>query len=458
MEKHSQLGRIPPQAIDFEEAVLGSLMLEADSIHKVSGILTAESFYLEKHRRVFNAVKSLSDSNNPVDLLTVTKYLHSKKELEEIGGAIFITQLTSRVASAAHIEHHARIIQQLYIQRELIKIGTETITEAYEEGSEIDELLTSAKQKLSILEDCSLGTNTGQSHSDVINEAIMEIEKDCVQASAGIQPGITTGIRALNNATGGWRNTNVVIVAARPGMGKTSLALHFAKMAARSGTWVNFYGLEMKASDLMRIMISGESGVSRLNIRDGLVTDQEWLRLNDSMPNFEKLPIIWNDYAGMSASKIKSNTIRNRKAGKCDLIIIDYMGLIKPFDKKAPREQQIADISRTLKEIALSENIPVICLAQLNRQAASVKPELHHLRESGSIEQDADIVIFPWRDEENSKFYLTVAKNRRGICGDIEIYANEEMTVFGDHTPEVNFVMGPSKDFSSPGNETDKPF
>jgi len=424
--------RIPPQALDFEESILGALMLEPDAIYRVNGIISSESFYLDKHRIVFEAIKSVSDAGKPIDLITVTRELKDKNELDSLGGPIFVTQLTRNVVSAAHIEHHARVIEQLHIQRELIKIGSETITESYDESSDIEDLLASVKQKISILEDRSLGTNTGQSQGCVIEESIIEIERDCLQAEEGIQPGITTGIKTLNNATGGWRTTNLIILAARPGVGKTSLALFFAKMAARSGKWVNFYGLEMKSSDLMRILIAAESGVNRLKLRDGSINDHDWDSINASIKNFEKLPIIWNDYAGLTSSRIKSNTVQNKKRNKCDLIIIDYLQLVKPFDKKAIREQQVSEISRTLKEIALSENIPVICLSQLSRAAGNEKPELKHLRESGAIEQDADIVIFPWKCEANQKFYISVAKNRRGILGDFEIVANSEMTDFRD--------------------------
>jgi replicative DNA helicase len=426
------LGKIPPQAIDMEEAVLGALMLEADAIHKVTGILTADSFYKNEHRIIFEAIKLLANAGKQIDLLTVTRSLIETNQLDTIGGPMYITQLTGKVAAAAHIESHARVIAQLHVQRELIRIGSETINEAYEDGTDIEDLLNSVKRKISTIEDSTLSPNTGQSHFDVIRETISEIEKDCIQAKKGIQPGITSGLKSLNNATGGWRNSNLIIVAARPGVGKTSLALHFAKMAAKAGSWVNFYGLEMKSSDLMRIMISGESSITRSRLRDGQIDGDDWKLINNSLTNFEKLPIRWNDYAGLTSSIIRSNTTRNRKAGKCDLIIIDYLQLVKPFDKKAIREQQISEISRTLKEIALAENIPVICLSQLNRAAAGEKPQLHHLRESGAIEQDADIVIFPWRNESDSRFYISIAKNRRGTTGDIEIFANEEMTGFSD--------------------------
>ncbi|HEY3389884.1 MAG TPA: DnaB-like helicase N-terminal domain-containing protein, partial [Prolixibacteraceae bacterium] len=278
--KVDNLGKIPPQALDIEEAVLGSLMLDADAIHKVAGIIKADSFYLDSHRKVFEVIKTLSDSNKPIDLLTVTKALHNNNELNKIGGAIFITQLTSRVASAAHLEYHAKIIQQLYIQRELIKIGSETIAEAYDESAEIDDLINSARQKISNLEDSTLGSNTGQSQADVYQDMILEIETDYKEAKQGRQPGITSGLKILNNATGGWRDTNLIIIAARPSVGKTSLALHFAKAAAMSGKFVNFYSLEMKPSDLLRIMVSGESNINRTQLRDGKINDNDWNTLN----------------------------------------------------------------------------------------------------------------------------------------------------------------------------------
>ena len=426
----NNLGKIPPQDLDIEAAVLGSLMLAGDAIHKVSGIIKAGSFYLQSHQQVFDAIKGLSDMNKPIDLLTVTKALKDRDQLDEAGGPIFITQLCSRVASAGHIVYHAGIIQQLYLQRELIKIGTETVTEAFEEGVEIDDLFASLNQKISSLENNSMDTNSIQSHGDVFQNMILEMEQDCINHANGIQPGIDTGLKGLNLATGGWRNTNLIILASRPGVGKTSLALHFAKMAARSGKWINFYSLEMKAPDLHRIMVSGESGVSRTAIRDGQLTDQDWNTINRISAQFEKLPILWYDTAGLTSSRIRYNTIRNRKAGRCDLVIIDYLQLVKPIDPKANREQQISEITRTLKGIALAEDIPIICLSQLNRAAADEKPQLHHLRESGAIEQDADIVVFPFRSD--CKYFLSIAKNRRGEVGDFEIRANQEMTVFGN--------------------------
>jgi len=428
---NAQYGKIPPQAPEVEEAVLGALMLEQDSIHKVNGILTAESFYKEEHQKIFSVIKSLSEKSKPIDLITVTILLKDLNQLDEVGGPVYITQLTSRTASAAHIEFHARIIAQKFMQRELIRISSETQTEAYDDTLDFDDLIVSLKNKISLIEDMSSGSNTGKSQSDVIARTIIEIEKDCILSESGKIPGIPTGLKVLDRATGGWRNTNLIVIGSRPKVGKTSLALKFTLEAAKAGFWVNYYGLEMADTDLMRINLASESEVGRSGIRDGKLEEWEWEKLNRACVTLEKLPIIWDDFAGMTAEKIKSNTIQNKKRGKCDFVVVDYLQLLKPFDKKGIREQQISLMSRTLKEIALDQKIPVMCLSQLSRLAAGVKPELHHLRESGAIEQDADIVIFPWKDEDE-KFYLSISANRRGITGDFEIVPNAEMTRFMD--------------------------
>lgn len=423
-------GKVPPQAIDTEEAVLGALMLEEDAYLKVSHIIDEISFYKEEHKKILLAIKFLNTSGKQIDLLTVTQRLKDSGQLDEVGGPLYITQLTSRVASATHIEHHARIIQQKFIQRELIRIGSELTNDSFDDSQDIEEIIEGLKGKLIEIDNYSIGQNSGKLQSFVLQKAIREIELDCAEQLLGHSPGITTGLCDLNRMTGGWRNSNLVILASRPGVGKTSLALHFALSAAKAGKWVNFYGLEMSDSDLMRIVLSAESGVNRTSIKDGKLTDSDWMKIDKSLAEFENLPIIWNDFSGITANYIRSLTAKHRKAGRCDLVIVDYVQLITVADKKVNREQQIADISRTLKKTALSENVPIIALAQLNREAEGKKPELSHLRESGSLEQDADIVIFPWIEDRNYK--VTIAKNRRGKVGTIQIQPNSEMTKFFD--------------------------
>lgn len=425
-------GRIPPQALDAEMAVIGSLMLESEAFVKIAHLVDENSFYDHKHVLIFKAIKALAASYIPIDLLTVSKSLREQGTLEQIGGVYALTQLTNNIGTTNNLEFHARIVQQKFIQRELIRLGMKLTDESFDESKDVEEIINNLKAGITTIDEFSVGQNNGMDQFSVIQQSIREIEEDCELAKKGVQPGVTTGLQVLNRATGGWRKTNFILVASRPGVGKTSLALKFVVEAAKSGIPVNFYGLEMKASDLMRTIISGESEVNRTNLRDGKLTEEDWIQINRSIGGrFEKLPIIWNDFAGITTNHIKAITSKNIKKGRCGLVVIDYLQLITPFDKKTSREQQISEISRNLKKLALDENIPIIAMAQLNREAEGGKPELHHLRESGSLEQDADIVIMPWVGEEN-QYNLSITKNRRGIVGTFEIGRNEQMTRFYD--------------------------
>lgn len=432
---NAQYGKIPPQAVDVEKAVLGALMLERDAFHRISDVIDAPSFYKNEHQKIFDCIKKLSSESKPVDLLTVTRSLIDLNLLDEIGGPMYVTELTSKVASAAHIEFHAKIIAQKFIQRELIRISSEIQVDSYDDTSDIDDLINNARTKLNDVDNLILCSNSGQTSQVVASDALKELEKDCVATRSGVSPGVSTGLRHLDEVTGGWRKTNLIILAARPSVGKSSLALHFAYIAAKNGVWVNFYGLEMKNHDYFRILLSLLTGIPRSDIRDGNLTTEQWKQIHDATGILETLPIIWNDNPSVSASNIRSNTIRNKRAGRCGLVIIDYLQLLKPSDKKAIREQQIADMSRTLKETAMSEDIPIIALSQLNRDVekrSDKEPGLSDLRESGAIEQDADAVLFIWDPEEPK---LKIGKNRRGKIGRINFWANKEKTIFADREP-----------------------
>lgn len=432
---NAQLGKIPPQAIDVEKAVLGALMLERDAFHRISDVIDTASFYRDEHQKIFECIKKLSGENKPVDLLTVTRALIDMNLLDVIGGPMYVTELTSKIASAAHIEHHAKIIAQKFIQRELIRISSEIQVESYDDTSDIDDLINNARTKLNDVDNLILCSNSGQTSQVVASDALKELEKDCIATRSGVSPGVSTGLHHLDEVTGGWRKTNLIILAARPSVGKSSLALHFAYTAAKNGVWVNFYGLEMKNHDYFRILLSSLSGIPRSDIRDGNLTEEQWRQINEATGILEKLPIIWNDNPSISASHVRSNTIRNKRAGRCGLVIIDYLQLMKPSDKKAIREQQIADMSRTLKETGMECDIPMIALSQLNRDVekrSDKEPGLSDLRESGAIEQDADAVLFIWDPEEPK---LKIGKNRRGKIGRINFWANREKTVFADHEP-----------------------
>jgi replicative DNA helicase len=434
---NAALGKIPPQAADIEDAVIGALMLEADAYTRIENIISAGAFYKPESNIIFQTVKSLTEKGQAVDLLTVTQSLISTNQIDAAGGFLRVTQLTDKVATAAHIEAHARIIQQKFIQREVIRVSSTIQTMAYDDSIDIDDLLDFMSAQADALADGMQTADNGKTSAQVAKSAIKEIEEDCIKAQSGKLAGINTGFYELNRATGGWRAPNLVILAARPGIGKTSLMLHFILAAAKAGFWVNIYGYEMLSEDLFRIVLSGEADINRSDLRDGRIKESDWQKINRATATLEKLPIIWYDQAEIKSGRIKSITKKNRKAGKCDIVFVDYLQIIPPEDEKVNREQQISKISRTLKSITTICKIPLMALAQLNREIENkpegTRPVLANLRESGSLEQDADMVIFPYRNAD-SQFILTIAKHRRGRKGDIEIQANEEMTRFWDET------------------------
>ncbi len=426
-------GKVPPQAIEVEEAVLGALMLERNAYSTIIGIIDSASFYVEAHQIIFDSIKGLVSKGKPVDLLTVTKELRDKGQLESIGGPAFITQLTRRVASAAHIEAHARIIAEKHYAREMICRASEMIKQAYSDDD--PEILGSQWRKNGDeLENIFTVTDSGSSIKNVLKSTITEIETDCLSARENKTPGIPTGLPSLNENTGGWRNGNFIILAARPGVGKTSFALHFAIVAAKAGYYVNFFSLEMNKEDLARILLASESGVYRSYIRDGYLKSDDWGKINTAVSQLENLPIIFKDASGMNVNQIQAAIRKNRKNKRCDFVIIDYLQLVKSTLPKAIRELEVSEVSRTLKTTALIENIPILTLSQLNRVADGEKPKLSNLRESGAIEQDADLVCFLQNDELRTKntIRLTVAKHRRGQLGDFDIYCNAEMTQFSE--------------------------
>jgi replicative DNA helicase len=428
-EINAMYGKVPPQAVEVEEAVLGALMLEAEAFESVAGIINTNSFYKDEHQRIFDTIKSIVAENKPVDLLTVTQELKDRDILNDIGGPGEITRLTSKVASAAHIESHARIIAEKHYLRESIRNATEIIELSYSD-QDVELIIDQWKVAGEGLEDIFTIADTGSHIKQVLKNTIQAIEQDAAKASENKTTGIPTGFTGLDINTGGWKGGNLIVMAARPGVGKTSLALHFAMEAAKAGYWINIFSLEMNKEDLARILIATASGVYRSDIRDGFIKREDWKQINQAVAIIEKLPIIFRDAAGMNINQIKSVIRKNKKNGRCDFAIVDYLQLVKSASPKAIRELEVSEISRTLKTAALAENIPILALSQLNRDADGQMPKLSHLRESGAIEQDADIVIFLVKDGNNIRF--SVAKHRRGRLCDIDIFHNEEMTKFSE--------------------------
>ena len=440
MKHKIESGLVPPQDIEYESVVLGALLLEPDAIKQVSSILKPESFYPEIHRIIYRSIKYLSDAGKPVDLLTVTKALRDIGKLEEIGGPVYITQLTSRVASAGHIEHHAAVVAQLYMKRQLIQQGREFIASLYDENTEIDNAVESLRFSVDGVMN-GTGATLGKRSPQILNEALSEIEEAVRINRAGGLAGISTGFKLLDLCIGGWRGGILAVIAARTGIGNTSLAMHFLKEAVKLEKHVVLYSFEMTAAKLGQFMISALSGVDRNVLRDGYVNDQEWNSINNAAKILEKQKIRIVDSGLSTIDQIKNDVSKSVNRNECDMVIVDYIGLVKTgsSNRYLSNADRVAEISGVLKQISMSNNIPVLCLAQLNREAEKMEePQLHHLRDSGAIEQDADVVLMPYYDERTGtrQFRLKVAKNRDGGSGgSIDIFPNDQFNVFTDRNP-----------------------
>jgi replicative DNA helicase len=439
------LGKLPPQAPELEEAVLGAVMLEKDAILEVIDILKPESFYREEHQKIFQAIIDLTSANKAIDLLTVTEELRKKKQLEEIGGPVYIAQLTSRVASAAHVEFHARIVAQKHIQRELIRVSSEIQSRAFDESTDVDDLLDFSEAELFNIAQGNIKKES-QKVNVLIREAILQIEEASKRADSLI--GIPSGFTKLDRMTNGWQNSDLVIIAARPSMGKTAFVLTMARnMAVEHNRAVAIFSLEMASLQLVNRLIVAETELPSNRIRNGKLADFEWEQLDYKIKKLVDAPIFIDDTPAISIFELRAKARRLKRQHNMDILIIDYLQLMTGTpDTKGNREQEVSTISRALKGIAKELDIPVIALSQLNRsveiRSGTKRPQLSDLRESGAIEQDADMVIFIHRPEkyglmedENGNSLrglaeIILAKHRNGPIGDIFLKFKDEFAKF----------------------------
>lgn len=434
--KGLETGKLPPQALDLEEAVLGALMLDKNAMNDVMDTLKVSSFYKDAHQKVYQAILNLFSETQPVDILTVTQELRKMGELEAVGGAYFISQLTNRVASTANIEYHARIIAQKHIQRELIRISSTLITKAYDETSDVFELLDEAEKNLFDISEGNIKKNY-DSMKDILSQAIKQIEES-KNKEDGLS-GVGTGFHALDRVTSGWQPSDLIILAARPGMGKTAFVLSMARnMAVDFNTPVAIFSLEMSNVQLVNRLISAETGISAEKIRKGSLDDSEYVQLHSRIDKLAEAPIFIDDTAALGVFELRAKCRRLVMQHHVKIIIIDYLQLMSgSSDKGGNRVQEITEISRSLKIIAKELNVPVIALSQLSRsvetRGGDKKPMLSDLRESGSIEQDADIVTFILRreyykihEDENGEPTdgtgdIIIAKHRNGSLEDVRL-------------------------------------
>lgn len=441
-----ELGKVPPQALDLEEAVLGALLLEKEAVNDVIDILQPESFYKDSHQKIYGAIKELFGEGSPIDLLTVTDKLKKTAELDLVGGPFYISQLTNRVASAANIEFHARIIAQKHILRELIRISSSTITKAFDDSTDVFDLLDEAENNLFQVAENNI-RKTGDNMGSLVRQALKNIE-EIGQRGEGIS-GVPTGFKDLDEMTSGLQPSDMIILAARPAMGKTSFALTLARNTASFGKGVAVFSLEMSSVQLVTRLISSETGLSSEKLRKGQLANHEWEQLTSKVDELTKAPVFIDDTPAISIFELRAKCRRLKSKEDIQLIVIDYLQLMTAGGKGGNREQEISTISRSLKGLAKELSVPIIALSQLSRQVESrtghKRPMLSDLRESGAIEQDADIVMFLYRpsyygfteDEEGNSVEgiteLIIAKHRNGKVDTVKLKFIDHLAKFVDN-------------------------
>ena len=443
-------GKVPPQANELEEAVLGAVMLEKDKLAEVLEIIQSEDcFYVDAHQKIYAAIRRLFDKGMPVDLLTVTEELRKNNELEIVGGAFYVTRLTMNVVSSAHVEAHARIVMEKFIQRELIRISGQVIGDAYEDSTDVFDLLDKAESNLYEITDKHLRKNF-KSLKDVLVSTIQEIEEN--KNKKDDLTGVPSGFIALDKLTNGWQKTDLIILAARPSVGKTAFALNLAMNASMNASKqfpVAVFSLEMGAGQIVKRMLSAVTDVSMESISRGKMEEHEFIQLTQRMNKLAKAPIYLDDQAALNIFELRAKARRLKQRHDIQLIIIDYLQLMQAsIDKSGNREQEISKISRDLKALAKELDIPIIALSQLNRGVESRKeskvPQLSDLRESGAIEQDADLVMFLYRPEyygiNNNEMgetiegetHIHVAKHRNGSTDTLKVRFMKDYQRFVD--------------------------
>ncbi|QSW87731.1 MULTISPECIES: replicative DNA helicase [Flavobacterium] len=465
-------GKLPPQVIDLEEAVLGAMMIDKKGVDDVIDILQPDAFYKDAHKHIFEAILQLFTETQPIDILTVSTQLKKNGKLDLAGGDFYLIQLTQKIASSAHIEFHSRIILQKFIQRSLIRISSEIIEESYDETTDVFDLLDKAESKLYEVTQGNIKRSSETAQSLVL-QAKKRIEE--IAGKEGLS-GIATGFEKLDEVTSGWQPSDLIIIAARPGMGKTAFVLSMARnVSIQFGHAVAIFSLEMASVQLITRLISSETGLSSEKLRTGKLEKHEWEQLSTKVKDLEKAPLFIDDTPSLSIFDLRAKCRRLASQHGIKLIIIDYLQLMTAGGSGkggGNREQEISTISRNLKALAKELNVPVIALSQLSRavetRGSSKRPLLSDLRESGAIEQDADIVSFiyrpeyykieEWDDDEQSsttgQAEFIIAKHRNGGLENIRLKFLGHLGKF-DNLEEFT---GGYDDLPSKMNHDDNPF
>lgn len=441
MQRKGDHIRIPPQSIEAEQALLGSVCLRPEAIHEINDIVREDDFYSDKHRTIWRAMVDLMSKGEPIDLLSLSARLKDRGELDRVGGGSYISELIQLVPSASNIRHYAQIVQKKSMMRRLIEAGEHITHLSFEEQGELEEIIDSAEKSLFDVTN-SVGSHKFVELKDTLGEAWERLDR--LHNSRDELRGVPTGFKALDNKLSGFQKSDLIILAARPSMGKTSLALDIARKAAvEHNIPVGIFSLEMSSQQLVDRMLAAEARVDAWKLRTGknLSVDQDFTRIRDAMEKLAKAPIFIDDQPGNNILKMRAIARRLKSEKSLGLIIVDYLQLMTPVTnvKSDNVVQQVTEISRSLKNLARDLDVPVIALSQLSRAVESRggKPRLSDLRDSGSIEQDADVVMFIHREKDESgeqarsrEATILIEKHRNGPTGEVQLVFDSDKSTF----------------------------
>lgn len=445
MKPEAGIDRLPPQNLEAEQSVLGAILLDNDAIFKTVDIVSEIDFYREAHKRIYGAMSSLSEKNEPVDIITLTDYLKKSNELEAVGGISYLSQLANMVPTAANVRYHAKIVREKAVLRALIHASTNIAAMVYEESSDAFKMVDDAERMVFEIAD-NRNKNAFASMNSVVKDTIKQIEK--LHGKQEDITGMPTGFKDLDELTSGLQPGDLIIIGGRPGMGKTAFALNIAQnVAVERREPVAIFSLEMSKEQLAMRMLSSESRLDASLVRKGHISKSSWPALTKAAQKLVDAPIFIDDSSALTALEIRAKARRLSKEHKgIGLVVIDYLQLMRSSVKVERREQEISDISRSLKALAKELKVPVVALSQLNRQVehrGEKRPTLADLRESGAIEQDADVIIFLYKDEahqkgmghhRDSKIIVDVAKQRNGPTDRINLTFLAKYTKFEAYT------------------------
>jgi replicative DNA helicase len=436
----ASLHKVPPQNLEAEQSVLGGILLDNLALNTVLEVLGTNDFYSEAHRRIFTAVVELSNRNEPCDLITLSNLLKNQKRLEQVGGMAYLASLVDNVGSAANIAFYAKIIKEKSVLRRLIGAATEILTKSYDAGMDIDQVLDQAEQAIFEISENKIRPSF-YPMKDIIKDSFKTIER--LYANKELITGVSTGFDKLDEITSGLQNSDLIIIAGRPSMGKTAFALNIAQNASlETGVPVAIFSLEMAREQLVMRMLSAEARVDSQRLRKGFLGETDWPKLTTAAGRLSEAPIYIDDTPAITVIEMKAKARRLKAEKGLGLIVLDYLQLMRGGAYKDSREQEISEISRSLKGLAKELNLPVIALSQLNRKVedrTSRRPQMADLRESGAIEQDADVIAFIYRDEvynhsednpEKGIAEIIIGKQRNGPTGTVKLAFQEKYTRF----------------------------